>query len=144
MLLKFQIKQSYSVAMNGSVNGADKSLKLKNMKTSELRIGNHLNLEGKKVVVSGIINKSYLSLDFEYGSTNIDSIKPIELTKELLLKFGFVLSGNRYDYQGFCFFWDKSNGVFLLSDPKPKYRIKYVHQLQNWFYAITGDELVLN
>ena len=111
------------------------------MKATELRIGNLIcNKEGTIVYV----NTTHLTL-LLYGIEN--EFKLIPLTEEWLLKFGFEksmswtyvieLKGNlKLVYYlgekgwsiGFKSYSDFSN-------------LEYVHQLQNLYFALTGEEL---
>ena len=72
--------------------------------------------------------------------------KPITLTEEWLIKFGFkkyrgnfygdyILNGYKLDEQ-FKFFVQGSSVVLR--------ELKYVHQLQNLYYSLTGKELVMD
>lgn len=129
------------------------------MEANELRIGNfvlvdnaksHPNLLNEPVIVVGI-NKRYeknfpnsnATISFEIdkyngGSQFNEFIKPIELTEQWILKFTYIKLNNKYfTIQGhliwICndlFMCDK-NGIVL----------KYVHQLQNLYFALTGQEL---
>lgn len=88
--------------------------------------------------VSNIENKSCISKKYP---SNIYAIK---LTEEWLIKFGIKLmpeseyTMNTYDIAGFKL-W-RTNGKFLFND---KIEIKYVHQLQNIYFALTNKELEL-
>ena len=73
---------------------------------------------------------------------------PIELTEEWLLRFGFQ-KDKKGRLQYFCLFDENLVVKFTLmtidfSTIKAngcKLDVKYVHQLQNLFYALTGQEL---
>jgi hypothetical protein len=110
------------------------------MTANELRIGN-LVLDGKNRIVEvdsitelGInIEHDSLTLFFEpfnpFGDEdNNDVIKPIPLTEEWLLKFGFEC----------VYTLDRS---FQHLDCE--YDLEYVHQLQNLYFALTGEELTI-
>jgi hypothetical protein len=115
------------------------------MKATELRIGNLVydNLGGT-LKIKGISLESDLS-----------HIKPIPLTEEWLLKFGFIKENFHYvidkdKYHTFSiligiisFPFIKSNDK-VISENFSFYGIKYVHQLQNLYFALTGKELILN
>lgn len=114
----------------------------------ELRIGNYLESYGREIIISG----HYLS-NVQRGAP-IDN--PIPITEEWLLNFGFFythsyyiieLTDNRHDkkdfftvrvqgdkYEAILRNWDLAK-LFLLTE------IKYVHQLQNLYFAITQTEL---
>ena len=103
---------------------------------NELRIGNWIQ-DGNEFEQITIDHLNCLNS----GRCEYD---PITLTEEWLLKFGFEKSESKFYYK-------KSFGVHLdftafnfqsclwLSD-----NIKYVHQLQNLYFALTGEELILN
>jgi len=70
-----------------------------------------------------------------------DDISPIPLTKDVLIRLGFVENGNHLDFNEFCFI-SRKEGVFLWSNPKPDYNIRFIHELQNWYLSKTGEVLV--
>ena len=113
------------------------------MKASELRIGNWIYLpsKSKKYQIS-----SGHDIEEIEGS---DDARPIPLTPEWLERFGFerVLHDER----------DWYNYPLGLINPLNNYEdhgymmagefdldIRYVHQLQNLFFALTGEELTIN
>jgi len=80
------------------------------------------------------------------GWVDLDEIEFIPLTEEWVLKLGFK---NKTIYiKGICLylvnegmsggFQDNEYGINEYVD------IKYVHQLQNLYFALTGEELTLN
>tara|TARA_R110000868_G_scaffold326106_1_gene587073 strand:- start:240 stop:593 length:354 start_codon:yes stop_codon:yes gene_type:complete len=113
------------------------------MNKTELRIGNWVNVQDLELTV-GMIN-----LDISEGC------EPIPLTEEWLVKFGFVKQ--KYEMSGCSVFekggWriaykyrDDFNEFHLwhtqVSPPTWSLcEIKYVHQLQNLYFALTGEEL---
>lgn len=114
------------------------------MKANELRIGNFVN----KITTSD--NDTDLTIvnaeDIFNVSADIDFYGPILLTEKWLLKFGLVEIGNNFS------FWQ--NSIYSIEKTKNKWQIlyqsndimltiKYVHQLQNLYYALTGEELEL-
>ena len=131
------------------------------MKATELRIGNLIeyriqdDLDDRKDwwEVSKIDATDLCILE-----SNIDyDFRPIPLTEEWLLKFGF-----NKEYQKGYIGIDVYNSDFVLTEPLkmgewqtnytfqfetgsvPKFKeIEYVHQLQNLYFALTGEELVL-
>jgi len=110
------------------------------MKASELRIGNWL--------YSGITKEDFI-ID-GYDILNIDEgddegkTKPIKLTEEWLVKFGFEPDKDNADFlnkeeltlahhpKGFIG-WHKGHALGIV--------IKHVHSLQNLYFALTGEEL---
>lgn len=125
------------------------------MKASELRIGNWVhfnNLIGMKYdyqVTPRFFRQLALN-DPESLDVEIDGFhQPILLTEEWLVKFGFYVlhinkSGVKIYWRGqrqrvnahYNAFWYKTyNGTT---------RVKFVHQLQNLYFALTGQELTVN
>lgn len=139
------------------------------MKANELRIGNYVTVDNEKyhpklksvvLLVQAIDynrdteNKNTHSINLEHINQEenkyyesyaqfIKFINPIPLTEEWLVKFGFNNKGNKYTI-------DNSRIICHLKiDIKvsgSKYRlnhIKNVHQLQNLYFALTGEELTI-
>jgi hypothetical protein len=130
------------------------------MKSNEFRLGNLI--KGRKGrIIPLIIHDLNLMLEWErieYSRT--PPISPVLLTDDLLLKLGF------YKRKACGNYWfEKSHKklLFLTNDINPKKgfaystkvdhvfvhdinwhkKIKYVHQLQNLYFALTGNELTL-
>jgi hypothetical protein len=81
----------------------------------------------------------------EYNEDICDNIEPILLTEEWLKRLGFYGSASLERYIGpsiGTLGWD-DKGVYLIADNSGPYlpHIQYVHQLQNLYFALTGDEL---
>jgi len=100
------------------------------MKAAELRIGNWVDIESIDVQVE------CLPIDYDYSV-----LEPIPLTEEWLIKFGF----DGQDYNLFTI--ELSRNQFMIL--KDEWLIvisnncKYVHQLQNLYFALTGEELTI-
>lgn len=132
------------------------------MKANELRIGNYVNIEGDVVKVKEIYEKSIHYANGEYESyATEDFIQPIELTEEVLLKIGFEDRKGYFNYSKV--FGDENNYCdsiyiyycaplkhFKFTHDKVKemdlqtmdlYNIQYLHQLQNSYFLLTGQEL---
>ena len=72
------------------------------------------------------------------------NIYAIELTEEWLLKAGFERlfpTGSTYSLRDFNVSDFGENGIYHYDVKQP---IKYVHQLQNLYFAMTGEELVFS
>ena len=96
------------------------------MKRNELRIGNLVDLGNRIAKVIEINHLACVVVDLEETQDTIEDyerVKPIKLTEEWLLKFG--LKPNQYTKE-------IEFGYF-----------KYVHQFQNLYFAIIGEELIL-
>lgn len=115
------------------------------MKTNELRLNNYV-LETEQVVLLSTnydLFKCLVNVDREIG------YKPIPLTEEWLLKFGFKKVGINFElnsiviwYSSYekCFVWRFMN---VGEDADRKVRLDYLHQLQNLYFALTGEELTI-
>ena len=125
------------------------------MKTQELKIGNYVNhIYNNELVTDVIADVGYHLLSSPKSTTSrkdsdvVKELKPIPLTEEWLLKFGFVNDGygewmkDRYTLD--CEYTDK--GVYNFVIDNRTYLdidIKHVHQLQNLYFALTNTELIL-
>ena len=124
------------------------------MKTNELRIGNYLNGKQGHVIVTEIRTNNSVKIHDNTSSFYVGiCLTPIPLTKEWLLKLGFeyskfynnykVKAGQyfnsvRYDDEDYewCYNNDSSDaGCYYVTS------IKYVHELQNLYFALNGEEL---
>lgn len=119
------------------------------MQASELRIGNYVYINGVCNQVSEIHTKL---LKFLSNNTlwNIKQSKPIPLTEEWLVKFGFktnqykdefTLFHNNYEYLLDCAYTDEGVFNFVVDSTCMDIDVKYVHQLQNLYFALTKEEL---
>lgn len=109
----------------------------------ELRIGNFILWDGNFYEVKASFFDQYEGTD----------IRKIPLTEELLLKFGFEKNRNLQWIIGLtnkdCLseFILKHNSIYgFRLDQEGCYgfsEIKYVHQLQNIFFTLTEEELIL-
>ena len=122
------------------------------IEAKELMIDNYISYLAEKKQVLGfdeetVYFKNTISIDY----IDIDEIEPIPLTEEWLLKFGFKKRKNRH-----LFHWENKIVISEYKDefenffyPKTGYdirfsnEIKYVHQLQNLYFALTGAELTV-
>lgn len=118
------------------------------MKASELRIGNLIWDDRKqkaKFVNHRVINDLA-------SNNNPLPYSPIPLTEECLENFGFIWTESGWYYKEDCPY-PCTGGVFTLRISKYKdyYTLldngagpilKYVHQLENLYFALTGEELI--
>lgn len=122
------------------------------MKTNELRLGNYLQAKNRIVTVTKIFDIDNVGIgsgDPYLVSGNTPCLKPIPLTEELLLKFGFEFQETFFHYDShtdFYIFKDFRIASYLGSDYELWYKnieisIEYVHELQNIYFALTGEEL---
>jgi hypothetical protein len=105
------------------------------IKATDLRIGN--------IVFSAMIDEPFKVSNL---TTDYDPLcKPIEITEEWLLRFGFVYHDDdgiiTYSRDNIVIFQRyRLDFYFELSNYKDA-ELEYVHQLQNLYYALTGEEL---
>lgn len=102
----------------------------------ELRVGNWVDYKGNHCIWD----------EDDFGEVNygiLDFTNPIELTEDWLIKFGF--QGNyiqleelqiTHEMDGYYLADDNGIGVGV------EY-IKHIHQLQNLYFALTGEELTI-
>ena len=133
------------------------------MKPNELRIGN-LILHDKDIVnVTQIINMNGYCINgiglngyTHYGNVS-NYFKPIPLNEEMLLKLGFEvressvckeyyigLNDITHDWLFSITWLEKPELINAPNAPfyrNGKHTIYYVHQLQNLYFALTGEEL---
>lgn len=114
------------------------------MKPNELRIGNYFIDWDNKI---SVLDKS-MFYSIGCGDTSYDEFKPIPLTEEWLLKFGFEKTQyywlKKYIILNLDFEFCTTNGEGDLTYIGNGVSYKYVHQLQNLYFALTGEELILN
>jgi hypothetical protein len=120
------------------------------MKATDLRIGNFVEILGKIETVVDVMCDSVNTTTCE--GVPYDMVHPIPLTEEWLEKFGFILRDC-----GFVRLYDKKHGSmrclkYYTKDHGKKMahnvywgvvNIKHIHQIQNLYHAITGEELEL-
>jgi hypothetical protein len=131
-------------------------------KASELRIGNlveypNWNNDGSKAYFKirdiyfddgriGLTNGSII-----IPATKLAYLKPIPLTEEWLLKFGFSreekIGGDGIEFRVYHFdvlTFNTNHLWWYKCQPMNDTPLEYVHQLQNFYFALTGKELTLN
>jgi len=115
------------------------------MDVRELRIGNWMNFDTDRGIVPmqiESIRKDKVSSGFEVSYYDDERCQPISLTNEIMLKAGWKelepwAKGNlRLDGESRLIVIDNTGyGIIVARN------IKYVHQLQNHYFALTGEEL---
>jgi hypothetical protein len=114
------------------------------IKENELRIGNLVGYDGRVFEIDTIAKEFPTLNTIEFGIGVVDwmNVNPIPLTEEWLLKFGFIKHVN----QSIWYTLNKVDVWFF----DGKYvndidvEIKYVNQLQNLYWCLTGEELKLD
>lgn len=128
------------------------------MKVEELRIGNLVEVFDESPTKVLAISDKYIALRFDstkYMMAELNQIVPIPLTDEWLVKFGFekytsnhyyisVLQRGRVHVYLETNFSDASVELGNISGYAFGYpKVKHVHQLQNLYFALTGEELTI-
>lgn len=98
------------------------------MNANELRIGNLFIDKYSKQVISVLELLRSGNIVFDFECFGLWEAEPILITEEWLLKF-------RFNNDHWATEW------ILYKMPNPT-GLKYVHQLQNLYFALTGEELV--
>lgn len=131
------------------------------LSAKDLKIGNYVNYFGIYLPVYSIIfpqpmederfSGKWIVEIFDGASTThcvIDDLEPIPLSEDVLLKLGFENS-YRSDYtitmhhktnDKFGIKINNATGISLVYLGIP-IRVEYIHQLQNLYHALTGEEL---
>lgn len=124
------------------------------MKSNELRVGNHLFKYGEvvKIVEIGIKHKGdtnyYLRSENDNCGYWIDQFNPIPLTEEILLKCCFektIVNTMIKAWLNFSFYLTiRDDGELFYEWKGGNIQVKYLHQLQNLYFALTNKELEIN
>jgi hypothetical protein len=138
------------------------------MKANELRIGNYIHDRSDRLckvetistnLINSVFGEEFKAPAIVGGLTSLPH-KPIQLTEEWLIRFGFIPTES--NFFGKINYWNKEKDcsidvetvcvgtkvekIFryrICSDARTKCII-YVHSLQNLYFALTGEELTLN
>ena len=118
----------------------------------ELRIGNLVMFRKDKIVEVSNLGNLFETIEtvngLRYGSDDINEYNPIALTAEWLEKFGFEkLTDKNKGWKQTSF--SLNNGRFIVNFDDGLLTVnfligseyKYVHQLQNLYFALTNEEL---
>lgn len=125
------------------------------MEITELRIGNIIRHNVKDDETGGFCepNEDKISEDdfnmFILDTSQLKKSKPIKLNEKWLMRFGFYRCNNAFDKkvndeQIFSVWNIPESKTFTLNEMVFNIEIRYVHQLQNIYFALTGTELVLS
>ncbi|HAX95631.1 MAG TPA: hypothetical protein DCY35_03795 [Prolixibacteraceae bacterium] len=121
------------------------------MEANELRIGNlvYTKFSDKAVKVKSvnwIPQFEYYIVFADDAINNIKHINPIQITEEWMKRLGFIVFKDALfgmtEYRKGSFTLD---GKFLENGygQVNTYPIEYIHQLQNLYFALTGNELIV-
>jgi len=131
------------------------------IKAEELRLGNYVDVPRKdqspfRIDAFESLSKTFIKVamihpihgeNFHPLTWYGDDLKPIPLTEEWCIKFGFQKDLENTIYKNInkhCFLCYDNNIVLLLEEENNWCirKIKYVHELQNLYFALTGEELI--
>ncbi len=126
------------------------------MKANELRIGNYVNVPIQEQCPFRIDAFEYCSEKFIKVAQEVKlngfevhpltwyggDLQPIPLTEEWLLKFGFDRNGKKLTFWKIDLVEDEE-GIFSFDESRIYIDVKYVHQLQNLYFALVGEELTI-
>lgn len=117
---------------------------MRKLQKTEVRIGNYfIFVDSFDCRENNDINQISES-DFEEDSNSWDRKLPLKLTDNLLLKNGFSQYGTIFESEGISL--TKRENGYCLSEGS-EYLIgndfEFVHQLQNLYFVLTGNELTL-
>lgn len=130
------------------------------MNTEELRIGNYVWEDyGGLYLVRGVPNEKIINISKTKTTIVVnykkEDIKPIPLTEEWLLKFGFIqhivadIEFNEYkksciDNYMLCIIQgDKFRCQLFINGRATQTIFECVHHLQNWWFSATLKELTI-
>lgn len=125
------------------------------MKANEFRVTNLVNYNGEMFPIIFICLDSVVLIrkDQSTFTVKLDRIKPISITDKILLSCGFKKRKSCFGYWiyeimfqhtvfsveevdlGLCYFYIGNTHVT---------QTRYVHELQNLYFSITGEELVFS
>lgn len=123
-------------------------MEVQKLKSSDIRIGNYLEFDGELSIVKEI-DEQGLVVDIpkleEKEWIDLFQFSVIPLTEEWLINLGFnnsqvsSLFTNKIALRNSI----KSKFTLRVSDALAEIEVKYVHQLQNLYHALTGEELMI-
>jgi hypothetical protein len=128
------------------------------LSASELRLGNWIKTpNGKPMCVKNILENSVnqkIDGDGVIGSYQLGNFEPIPLSPDILEKCGWGKSDEhemgmntltkKNDGLYFDYHFKRFRMDFGEDDRIMMPHIKYLHQLQNLYFALTGEELTIN
>lgn len=115
------------------------------MQANELRIGNYIYYNGKLSKIDLTDFRDILEDEYE-----INYYKSIPLTDEILLRCGFEDKGIDDNWIIFRFKsirickTEMLGFIFNFDNGEEYVKVKYLHQLQNLCFTLTGKELTYN
>ena len=124
------------------------------MEAKHLRIGNIVSINGADVTIKSIeynsaIDEYFVRIFEDFRQIKVSHLEPIPIIEELLLVFGFA-KVDRIDfgelkpcYAIFSLAVMIRHNSFFVDWIGGNTEIKYINQLQNLYFALTGQELTI-
>lgn len=123
------------------------------MEANELRFGNLVcwkDDDTAELTITGILSKEEVYVEWNWPNSGddgtdcgIDGIAGIPITEEWLVRFGFqklIPEGSIFELGKFHIQNFSPLGFF---ECRNHIKVEYVHQLQNLYFALTGEELTI-
>ena len=120
---------------------------MENQLKAELRIGNALKFWNNIFFVSEITELKITAKNKSLGIICEDYIEfsPITLTEDILLRLGFEKTANprelKYDDYSILLLDEIRFVICNYMENPPSVKVSTLHQLQNLFFSLTGEEL---
>jgi hypothetical protein len=117
------------------------------IKHNEIRIGSLISIGGIVTQVEGFCIWDFLVQSSKFAERHISEFEPIPLTEEWLVKFGFENKKGFLTLGLLSCVWGEEEACFYFyyaEDKNNEIKVRYIHYLQNLYFALTGEELILN
>lgn len=115
------------------------------MNIRELRVGNIVN---EDEVVWSILFEDRIEVSYDSPKKgnasayiDIEMVKPVRITGKRLMSLGFTKTDNSFTINRFRLIRDDNDWIIDKGDDFIT-RVKYIHQLQNLYFALTNKELI--
>jgi hypothetical protein len=134
---------------NRVLNHKDEIITVQQILCNSIVYDTQLNVSREMSNVSSYYGSDYTAHVVEVvKEADLQDVEPIALTESILEKCkfrNFVREEWIIRYGNFHLDFEFTEDGLRLRNPTPsRIAIKYLHQLQNFFYAITGQELEVN
>lgn len=118
------------------------------IEVKELRIGNYVqpkNNSGKEATIGTVfaIGSYLVSVNGNNNQYDYHQIEPVQITEDILSKCKFV----KREWDDTVVYYNPLMGLdayFRLNRVGYDVEVKYLHQLQNLYFDLTGKELEVN
>lgn len=112
------------------------------LKANELRSGNYVLDIDNDILSISEITKDYVTFDKCNLKSRYSKIKPIPLTEEWLLKFGFIQdTGEPERFFNDIISLTKYKNAWTIEYNNNDFVFEYVHELQNLHFILKKEEL---